>query len=138
MRDYPWRNVSAALVQVDRPAPTAQRGRKPGKSEAASTSQRPVSETVERLEARAPARAYAMRAQEEQDAPDVIGGTFLLYDIPVHALVDPRSTHSYICIKFPRERGIQVEESDQDILVINIIGHSVVVNKVYRGCPLRI
>ncbi len=51
-----------------------------------------------------------MRAQEEQDAPDVIRGMFSPYDIPVHALVDPRSTHSYICIKLLVEKGIQVRK----------------------------
>ncbi len=79
-----------------------------------------------------------MRAQEEQDAPDVIRGMFSLYHIPVDALVDPGFTHSYICIKLPMKRGIQVEESDQDILVTNPLGHSVVVNRVCKGCPLRI
>ncbi len=79
-----------------------------------------------------------MRAQEEQDAPDVIRGMFSLYDIHVRALVDPGSTHSYICIELPMKRGIQVEESDQDILVTNPLGQSVVVNKLCKGCPLRI
>ncbi len=63
---------------------------------------------------------------------------FSLYDIPVHALVDPGSTHSYICIKLPVERGNPVEESDQDILVTNPLSHNVVVNRVCKGCPLRI
>ncbi len=71
-----------------------------------------------------------MRAQEELDALDVIRGTFFLYTLPVHALVDPGSTHSYICIKLPVEKEVSVEEIDQDILVTNLLGHSVVVNKV--------
>ncbi len=112
--------------------------RRLGKYEVAGTSQRQAIESAERPEARAPARAYAMTAQEEQDAPDVIRGMLSLYDIPVHVLVDPGSTHSYICIVLPVERGIQVEESDQDILVTNPLGHSMVVNKVYKSCPLRI
>ena len=40
-----------------------------------------------------------MRAHEDQDAPGVIAGNFTLYDNEMHALVDPGSTHSYICIK---------------------------------------
>ncbi len=52
--------------------------------------------------------------------------------------MDLGSTHSYICIKLPVERRILVEESDQDILVTNPLGHSVVVNKVYKGYPLKI
>ncbi len=56
----------------------------------------------------------------------------------MHALVDPESTHPYIYIKLLVERGVSVEESDQDILVTNPLGNSVVANKVYKGCPLRI
>ncbi|KAJ9175346.1 hypothetical protein P3X46_013911, partial [Hevea brasiliensis] len=116
---------------------TVFRGLAPASS-ACQYCQKPASESAERPDTRIPARAYAIRAQEEQDAPDVIRGTFSLYNTSVNALVDPGSTHSYICIKLPTERGVPVEESDQDILVTNPLGHSVVVNKVYKGCPLRI
>ncbi len=112
LRNCPYRTSTAALAQVDRPAPAPQRGRKSGKSEAVGSSLILASEPAERLEARAPAAAYAMRAQEEQDAPDVIRGTFSLYNTSVHALVDPGSTHSYISINLPVKRGILVGESD--------------------------
>ena len=46
-----------------------------------------------------PTRAYAIKAHEDQDAPKVIVGIFSLYDIEMHALIDPRSTHSYVCIE---------------------------------------
>ncbi|KAA3473164.1 RNA-directed DNA polymerase (Reverse transcriptase) [Gossypium australe] len=49
-----------------------------------------------RLEARAPARAYAIRACEEATSPDVITCTFTLFDTNVIALIDPGSTHSYV------------------------------------------
>ena len=55
-----------------------------------------VLETVDRLMAIAPTRAYAMKAHEDQDAPEVIAGIFSLYDIEMHALIDPGSTHSYV------------------------------------------
>ena len=45
------------------------------------------------------ARAYAIKAREDQDAPEVIAGIFSLYDIEMHALIDPRSTHLYVCIE---------------------------------------
>ncbi|KAJ9170247.1 hypothetical protein P3X46_018369, partial [Hevea brasiliensis] len=126
LRNCPCKTTIAAPTQTDRPAPTPQRRRKSGKSEVVGPSQRPKSEPAERPEGRPLARAYAMRAQEEQDAPDIIRGTFSLYNTSVHALVDPGSTHSYICINLPVERRIQVEESDQDILVTNPLGHSAV------------
>ncbi|XP_058006749.1 uncharacterized protein LOC131182122 [Hevea brasiliensis] len=84
---------------------------------------RPTTETVDRLDTRVAAHAYAIRAREEQDAPDVIVGTFSLFDSVVHALI---------------ERGLRVETIEQGILVTNLLGHSVMVNKVYRGYPLRI
>ena len=52
-----------------------------------------VSETVDRLMPTAPAQAIAMKAREDQDAPEVITGIFSLYDIEMHALIDPGSTH---------------------------------------------
>ena len=48
-----------------------------------------VSETVDRPMLTAPARAYAMKDREDQDAPEVIASIFFLYDIEMHALIDP-------------------------------------------------
>ena len=56
-----------------------------------------VSVTVDRPIPTAPARAYAMKARENQDAPKVIVGIFSLYDNEMHALIDLGSTHSYVC-----------------------------------------
>ncbi len=68
----------------------------------------------------------------------MIRGIFFLYNMPMHALADPGFTHSYICIALYVERGVQINETEQDILVTNPLGHSVVVNKVYKGYPLKI
>ncbi|KAJ9187057.1 hypothetical protein P3X46_002553, partial [Hevea brasiliensis] len=72
VRDCPRRTATSTPVSTNRPAPPAPRGRKPSKAEAADTSQKLVLEFVKRAEGRKPARAYAIRAQEEQDAPNVI------------------------------------------------------------------
>ena len=53
---------------------------------------------MNRLAITAPAQAYAMRACEDPDIPGVIAGTFTLFDIDLYALIDPGSTHSYICM----------------------------------------
>ena len=55
-----------------------------------------MSEIVDRPMPTTPARAYAMKAREDQDAPKVIVGIFSFYDIETHALIDPGSTHLYI------------------------------------------
>ena len=58
-----------------------------------------ISETVDRPIPTALARAYAMKALEDQDALEVIASIFSLYDIEMHALIDPGSTHLYACIE---------------------------------------
>ena len=42
-----------------------------------------------RQDGRAPARAYAMKAVEDTDAPDVIVGNFTIFDTIMYALIDP-------------------------------------------------
>ena len=46
-----------------------------------------------------------MKAVRDKDAPDVIVGNFNIFDTIVHALVDPGSTHSYVCTSIPRLGG---------------------------------
>ena len=58
-----------------------------------------VSETMDCPMPTAPARAYDMKAREDQDAPEAIASIFSLYDIEMHALIDPGSTQSYVCIE---------------------------------------
>ena len=79
-----------------------------------------------------------MKAVEDKDAPNVIVGNFNIFDTIVHALIDPGSTHSYVCTSILRLGGLPKSEIEYDILVTNPLGHSVIVNKVYRDCPIRI
>ena len=37
-----------------------------------------------------------MKAREDPDAPEVIAGIFSLYDMEIHALINPGSTYSYV------------------------------------------
>ena len=91
-----------------------------------------------RQNAHAPARAYAMKEVEDKDAPDVIVGNFYIFEAIAHALIDPGSTHSYVCTSIPSLGSLPKSEAEYDILVTNQLGHSVIVNKVYRDCPIRI
>ena len=79
-----------------------------------------------------------MKAVEDTDAPDVIVGNFQIFDTTVHALIDPRSTHSYICTNIPSVKNLPRSGTEYDILVMNPLGHSVIVNRVYRDCPNQI
>ena len=73
-----------------------------------------------RQDGRAPARAYAMKALEDIDAPNVIVGNFTIFDTIVHALIDPGSTHSYVCTDIPNLGNLPRSETEYDILVTEL------------------
>ncbi|KAA3483802.1 DNA/RNA polymerases superfamily protein [Gossypium australe] len=88
------------------------------------------------LEARAPARAYAIRAREEASSPDVITGTFTLFDTDVIALIDPGSTHSYVCMNLVLNKTLPVESTESVVRVSNPLGKCDLVDKLCKNCPL--
>ncbi|NAW06100.1 hypothetical protein FGF99_24560, partial [Salmonella sp. gx-f8] len=104
-------------VQDTRPSNVPVRGRPPRQLSNVSGSQRGTRDTAIRSEARAPARAYAIRAREEASSPDVITGTFTLYDTNVIALIDPGSTHSYVCETLVFSKTLLVESTKFVIIV---------------------
>ena len=55
-----------------------------------------------------------MRTREDQDTPGVIAGIFSLYGIEMHALIDPGSTHSYVCIEKLFDKMPSVEQLAYD------------------------
>ena len=109
-----------------------------GRGRSGSQGRGNASETVNRPATTAPARAYAMRAREDPNILGVIVGTFTLFDIDLYALIDPGSTHSYICIEQMSDKLPAVELLDYDLLVTSPLGHSVRVNRVYKNCPLMV
>ena len=115
-----------------------QKSNKDNKSIASPSAPRQATQTMGRQDARALARAYAMKAVEDIDAPDVIVGKFSIFETNVYALIDPSSTHSYICTTILSLGSLPKSETEYDILVTNPLGHSVIVNRVYRYWPIRI
>ncbi|KAA3466185.1 zf-CCHC domain-containing protein/RVP_2 domain-containing protein [Gossypium australe] len=89
-----------------------------------------------RSEARALARTYAICAREEASSPDVITSTFFLYETDVVALIDPGSTHSYICVNLVSSKNLFVDSTEFVIKVLNPLGKYVLVDKVCKNCPL--
>ena len=86
----------------------------------------------------APARAYAIKAREDQDAPEVVAGIFSPYNIEMHALIDPGSTHLYVCIEHVFNKIPAVEQLEYDMHVTIPLGHSASMNSVYRNYPIVI
>ena len=79
-----------------------------------------------------------MRAREDPDILGVIDGTITLVDIKLYALINPGSTHSYICMEQMSDNLPSVELLAYDLLVTSPLGHSVRVNRVYKNCPLLV
>ena len=115
-----------------------QNSNKDNKSVASPSAPRQATQTTSRQDARALVIAYVMKAVEDKDAPDVIVGNFYIFEAIVHTLIDPGSTCSYICTAIPSLGSLPKSETEYDILVTNPLGHSVIVNRVYRDCPIRI
>ena len=115
-----------------------QKSNKDNKSIASPSESRQATLTMGRQDARAPDIAYAMKAVEDKDAPDVIFDKFSIFETNVYALINPCSTQSYICTAIPILGSLPKSETEYDILVTNPLGHNVIVNRVYRDCPIRI
>ena len=109
-----------------------------GRGRSGSQERGSSSETVYHPATTAPARAYAMRAREDPDIPGVIAGTFTLFDIDLYALIDPGSTHSYICMEKMNDKLPSIELLAYDLLVTSPLGHSVRVNRMYKNCSLLV
>ena len=60
-----------------------------------------------------------MKAIEDKDVSDVIVCNLNIFDTLVHALIDPGSTHSYVCTSIPSLGSILKSETEYDILVTN-------------------
>ncbi|KAA3466323.1 DNA/RNA polymerases superfamily protein [Gossypium australe] len=129
-------SVELEIIQNLRSDNTPMRGRLPKNTRNDHGSQRTIRNTIVRSEAKVPARAYATRAREEASSPDVIMGTFTLYDTSVIALIDLGSTHSYICMNLVFSKALPVESTEVVIKVSNPSGKSVIVEKVCKNCPL--
>ncbi|KAA3483459.1 integrase [Gossypium australe] len=138
-----WKTLVSVMAKKEqflseRPSNTTNRGRPPRNTGNGTSSKGVTKDSAVRSKARALARAYAIRALEDASSPDVITGTFSLYDTNVIALIDPGSTHSYVCMHLVSSKSLLVEFTEFVIKVSNPLGKYVLVDKVCRNCPLII
>ncbi|XP_017639739.1 uncharacterized protein LOC108481077 [Gossypium arboreum] len=88
--------------------------------------------------ARQSALVYAAHRREDRDAPEVITGTILIYDVPYFALIDIGSTHSYVASTVFENLWILVESTSSEVIVLSPLGKLVQVSKLYRDVPLEV
>ncbi|KAE8723570.1 Detected protein of unknown function [Hibiscus syriacus] len=89
-------------------------------------------------EARQPALVYATRRRDDRDEPEVIAGTFTIYYTTYFALLDNGSTHSYVSSSVSRNLQIPIENTENTVTVTSPVGQAILVNKVFRRCPLEV
>ena len=68
----------------------------------------------------------------------MITGTFSIFDTNVNALIDSRSTHSYVYITLVFDKKIPYESTKFVVKVTNPLGQYVLVDKVCKNYPLTI
>ncbi|KAA3470511.1 Gag-Pol polyprotein [Gossypium australe] len=119
-----------------RPSNMSTRGRPPRNARNVSGSQGAARDSTLRSEARAPARAFAIRARKEASSPDVITGTLSLYHTNVITLIDPGLTHLYVCENLMSSMKLPIEITKFMIKASNPLGKYVLVDKVCKNCPL--
>ncbi|KAA3483465.1 DNA/RNA polymerases superfamily protein [Gossypium australe] len=137
IRDCP-ETVEKGTAQSVRPSDTTARGRPSRVGGGKSGTWRGTSDAAIRSEARVLARAYAIRAREEASSPNVITSIFTLFDTSIIALIDPGSTHSYVCETLVSSKTLPVESTEFVIRVSNPLGRCVLVDRVCKNCPLMI
>ncbi|XP_016669942.1 uncharacterized protein [Gossypium hirsutum] len=89
-------------------------------------------------EARQSALVYAARYLEDRDAPNIITGTFLIFDVPHLALIDIGSTHLYIASTASKTLSILVESTSSEVTIVSLLGQFIQVSKLFRDVPLEV
>ena len=141
IRDCPmWQNTGGArsepTVQGHREqAPSTGRGR--GQTSTASTAPGRARQEAGPSSG-GQARIFAFTRQEAEAAPDVIRGNISLFDFQVYALIDPGATHSFIASTTASKLSVTPEVLGRDLTVSTPLGDCIVVQTVYKDCPLRI
>ncbi|XP_052874454.1 uncharacterized protein LOC128279903 [Gossypium arboreum] len=126
IRDCPER-TERGNFQGTRSDSTANRGRSQKNPGSGTSSKGAHRESAVRPKGRALGRTYAIRAREEALSPDMITGTFSIYDTTVITLVDPGSTHLGHC--FPANLMLLPFDKFDVILGMDwLTAHDVVVN----------
>ena len=88
VKDFP-RAHSFTAPQTGGITSAIQKGSKDNKRVASLNAPRIVTKPIGRQDSRAPARAYAMKAVEDKDAPNVIVSNINIFNTIVYALIDP-------------------------------------------------
>ncbi|XP_070050620.1 uncharacterized protein [Nicotiana tomentosiformis] len=84
-------------------------------------------------------RLYALRGRQNSGAsPDIVTGILTVQSHDVYALIDPRSSLSYVTPYVAMELGIEPELLHESFSVSTPVGESILVARVYRDCVVTL
>ncbi|GAV58585.1 RVP_2 domain-containing protein [Cephalotus follicularis] len=87
---------------------------------------------------RAPARRYAMTADEMENPNDVVIGTFPVCSKAADILFDTGATHSFVSLSFAQCINTPSQELEIGLVVEKPSGNTLGADKVYKSCDLLI
>ncbi|XP_075092558.1 uncharacterized protein LOC142172775 [Nicotiana tabacum] len=87
---------------------------------------------------RGQARVFAFTRQNAQALNAVVTCILSVCSFDAFALIDPRSTHSYVSSYFALRFSRQPELLNDPFLVATPVGESLLVEYVYRACQIRV
>ncbi|KAH9671308.1 Endonuclease [Citrus sinensis] len=87
---------------------------------------------------RTQARVFALTQQEAHATPEVIMGTLSIFGHDAHILIDHGSTHSFVSRTFVMHIEREPELLDYGLVVITPTGGSLLAERVYRDCMIRL
>ncbi|KAL7605412.1 hypothetical protein Lser_V15G19112 [Lactuca serriola] len=84
------------------------------------------------------ARAFRMTAQEAQETPNVVTGTFLVNSIHARVLFDSSVNRSFVSTTFCKNLGRNAKTLEHALEIETVDDHWVVVREEYDDCSIEI
>ncbi|KAH0664080.1 hypothetical protein KY284_029011 [Solanum tuberosum] len=82
---------------------------------------------------------YALQTRDEQESsPDMVTGMLKVFQLYVHALLDPSATLSFVTSYVAMRFDVLLDVLLEPFYVSTPIGDSIVAKRVYRKCPISL
>lgn len=82
---------------------------------------------------------YALAGRQDSEAsPDVVTGTLAVFSHSVYALIDPRSTLSYVTPFVAKKFRVEPELLREPFAISTPVGDSIIARRVYYDCVVTV
>ena len=81
---------------------------------------------------------YHLTKAEVEADPSMVEGTFLIHTTPVHALVDPGATHSFMAIISTKSLGLEPSGIGYRVKIYSLIGRAMEASHMICCCDVEV